>query len=86
MKGEMLTTRPPLRRAHVPGWRHGPGLDRISSSLTISALMLENLNYIRRATGRILDGIFENQTLPEVRAVQIRRHRGLTSSVEFGAE
>lgn len=31
-----------------------------------SKLLLESLNYIRLAAGRILDGILENQTLPEV--------------------
>jgi antirestriction protein ArdC len=31
-------------------------------------LLLESLNYIRLAAGRILDGILENQSLPEVRA------------------
>ena len=31
-------------------------------------LLLESLNYIRLAAGRILDGILESQSLPEVRA------------------
>jgi len=34
-------------------------------------LLLESLNYIRLAAGRILDGILENQSLPEVRAAWI---------------
>jgi len=31
-------------------------------------LLLESLNYIRLAAGRILDGILEDRSLPEVRA------------------
>jgi antirestriction protein ArdC len=33
-----------------------------------SRLLLESLNYIRLAAGRILDGILEDRSLPEVRA------------------
>ena len=33
-----------------------------------SKLLLESLNYIRLAASRILDGILEVQSLPEVRA------------------
>ena len=33
-----------------------------------SKLLLESLNFIRLAASRILDGILENQTLPEARA------------------
>jgi hypothetical protein len=31
-------------------------------------LLLESLNYIRLAAGRILDGILEDRILPEARA------------------
>jgi antirestriction protein ArdC len=34
-------------------------------------LLLESLNYIRLAAGRILDGILEDHNLPEVQAAQI---------------
>ena len=30
-------------------------------------LLLESLNYVRLAAGRILDGILEDRSLPEVR-------------------
>jgi hypothetical protein len=33
-----------------------------------SKLLLESLNFIRLVSGRILEGILENQALPELRA------------------
>jgi hypothetical protein len=64
----------------VIGLETGPAAaDYIQLHRGDAKLLLESLNYVRLAAGRILDGILENQTLP------IRRHSELTSSVEFDA-
>jgi hypothetical protein len=47
-------------------------------------LLLEILNYIRLAAGRILLGILENQNLPEGRAaLDLKTRRISTSSAKF---
>jgi hypothetical protein len=44
------------------------GADYIQLHRGDAKLLLASLNYIRLAAGRILDGILENQSLPEIPA------------------